>query len=72
MIQQTRFKTVLLGLALGLIEGILRAALKDFPVIEVYGFQSAVIGGYFAVKTTSNIKRMKCEEESNFNGIKEK
>jgi hypothetical protein len=62
-VQQTRFKLVLLGLSLGLIEGVLRVILKEFPVIEVFGFQSAVIGGYFAVKTTNNIKRLRAETE---------
>jgi len=62
MITQTRFKLVLLGLSLGLTEGILRVILKEFPVIEVFGFQSAIIGGYFAVKTTSNVKRLKYAE----------
>lgn len=62
-IEQTRFKLVLIGLALGLAEGLLRAFLKEFPVIELYGFQGAVIGGYFAVKTTNNVKRINAEAE---------
>jgi hypothetical protein len=64
MITQTRFKLVLIGLSLGLTEGVLRAFLPQFPAIEVFGFQGAIIGGYFAVKTTNNIKRLNCEAET--------
>lgn len=55
-IEQTRFKLVIIGLALGLFEGLLRSFLKEFPIIEVCGFQGAVIGGTLPPRqqTTSN------------------
>ena len=62
---QTRFKTVVLGLSLGLIEGLAKVAWPAFPVIEAFGFQSAIIGAYLAAKTTGNIKRDKFEGETN-------
>jgi hypothetical protein len=58
MVTQTRFKVVLIGLALGLIEGALAVVLKGFPTIEVFGFQGALIGYYFTVKTVSGVKYM--------------
>ena len=63
MVKQTRFKVVLIGLALGLVEGILAAILKGFPTIEVFGFQGALVGYYFTVKTVSGVKYMKAETE---------
>jgi len=62
-IEQTRFKLVIIGLSLGLLEGLLRAFLKDFPVVEAFGFQGAVIGGYFTVKTVNNVRRIGAEGE---------
>jgi predicted ABC-type sugar transport system permease subunit len=61
-IEQTRFKLVIIGLSLGLLEGLLRAFLKDFPVVEAFGFQGAVIGGYFTAKTVNNVKRINSAE----------
>ena len=61
MIRQTRFKTVALGLTLGLVEGIFRAFVKDFPLVETFGFQGAIVGAYLAAKTTGNIKRDQAE-----------
>jgi len=63
MIKQTRFKVILFGLVLGLVEGVLRSFLPAFPVIEVLGFQTAIVGGYFAAKTANNIKRLNAEED---------
>jgi predicted membrane protein len=61
VIRQTRFKTVVLGLGLGLVEGILKMIVKDFPVVEVFSFQGAIVGAYLAAKTTGNIKRDQAE-----------
>jgi len=59
----TRFSVVVLGLILGLIEGILRTFLKEFPVIEIVGFQGTIIGAYLAARTASGIKNMIQETE---------
>ena len=56
MIRQTRFKTVIIGLALGLVEGIIKMAFPTFPVVETFGFQAAIVGAYLTVKTYNNIK----------------
>lgn len=61
MIKQTRFKVVLVGLTLGLIEGIIKAAFPSFPVGETFGFQGAIVGAYLAARTVGNIKRMEKE-----------
>jgi predicted membrane protein len=59
MITNTRLTIVIFGLILGLIEGILRALLGAFPVIEVLGFQGTIIGAYLAVKTYNNTKEIR-------------
>ena len=46
----------MLGLALGLIEGLLRAFLKEFPIVETFGFQGAIVGAYLTIKTVNNVK----------------
>ena len=53
--KQTRFKVVLIGLALGLIEGVTKAAFPAFPIMEMFGFQAAIIGAYLTARTLSNI-----------------
>ncbi len=58
MVTQTRFKMGVIALALGLIEGLLKSFLKEFPTIEVLGFQGAVLGYFFTVKTISDIKEV--------------
>jgi len=60
-IKQTRFKTVIVGLSLGLIEGILKTIVKEFPIVETFGFQGAIIGGYLYAKTDGNTKRLRAE-----------
>ena len=57
-IEQTRFKLVIIGLALGLVEGLLRSLIHDFPVVEAFAFQGGVIGWYFSVKTSNNNRRI--------------
>jgi hypothetical protein len=54
--KQTRFKVVLIGLALGLIEGIAKMCFPSFPVVETFGFQAAIVGAYLTVKTYNNVK----------------
>jgi predicted ABC-type sugar transport system permease subunit len=61
MIRQTRFKTVVLGISLGLVEGLLKCFLKDFPLVETFGFQGAIVGGYLYAKTDGNTKRLRAE-----------
>jgi ribose/xylose/arabinose/galactoside ABC-type transport system permease subunit len=58
MITQTRFKAVLIGLALGLIEGVVKVAFPTFPIVETFGFQAAIVGAYLAARTASGIKNM--------------
>jgi ribose/xylose/arabinose/galactoside ABC-type transport system permease subunit len=58
MITQTRFKIVIVGLALGLIEGFISVAFPSFPIVETYGFQGAIVGAYLAARTVSGIKNM--------------
>jgi len=55
----TRISIVILGLLLGLIEGILRTFLKEFPVLEILGFQGTIIGAYLAAKTYNNAKEIR-------------
>jgi hypothetical protein len=64
-ITQTRFKVVLIGLSLGLIEGAAKAAFPAFPVVETFGFQAAIVGTYLAAKTYNNVKGV---NEENGNG----
>jgi predicted ABC-type sugar transport system permease subunit len=64
MIKQTRFKAVLIGLALGLIEGLARLVFPSFPLIETFGFQGAIIGAYLTARTVSGVKSMNMEEKS--------
>jgi len=65
--KQTRLKIVIAGLALGMIEGIAKAAFPSFPVVETFGFQGAIIGAYLTVKTVNNIKDIG-PENGNGNG----
>jgi len=60
-VKQTRFKVVLIGLTLGLIEGMVKVAFPTFPIVETYGFQGAVVGAYLAARTVSGIKSMEKE-----------
>jgi len=55
---QTRFKVVILGLGLGLIEGFIKVAFPSFPIVETFGFQGAIVGAYLAARTVSGIKSM--------------
>lgn len=64
MVKQTRFKAVLIGLALGLIEGLARLVFPSFPLVETFGFQGAIIGAYLAARTVSGVKSMNMEEKS--------
>jgi len=64
-ITQTRFKIVLIGLALGLIEGVTKAAFPAFPIVETFGFQAAIIGAFITAKTLNNIRGV---SEENGNG----
>ncbi|MCX6825743.1 MAG: hypothetical protein NTV06_00545 [candidate division Zixibacteria bacterium] len=59
--KQTRLKVVLIGLALGLIEGVAKAAFPSFPIVETFGFQGAIIGAYLTARTVSGIKGMSME-----------
>lgn len=68
MITQTRLKIVLIGLSLGLIEGMGKVAFPTFPIVETFGFQAAIVGAYLAARTTSGIKNMGMEKK---NGQKE-
>jgi len=63
--KQTRFKVVLIGLALGLIEGVTKAAFPAFPIVETFGFQAAIIGAFITAKTLNNIRGV---SEENGNG----
>jgi hypothetical protein len=56
MVKQTRFRVVLIGLALGFIEGISKVAFPTFPVVETFGFQAAIVGAYLTVKTYNNTR----------------
>ena len=58
MVKQTRFKTVIIGLAFGLVEGIAKVAFPTFPIVETFGFQAAIVGAYLTVRTFSNVKEM--------------
>jgi len=35
----------------------------DICVVEAFGFQGSVIGGYFTVKTVNNVRRIGAEGE---------
>jgi len=61
MVKQTRFKTVIIGLALGLVEGIAKVVFPAFPIVETFGFQAAIVGAYLTVRTFSNVKGMEKE-----------
>ena len=63
-IKQTRFKMAFIGLALGLIEGVVKAAFPAFPIVETFGFQGAIVGAYLTVKTLNNIRGVS-EENGN-------
>jgi xanthosine utilization system XapX-like protein len=58
MITQTRFKIVMIGLALGLIEGFVKVLFPSFPTVETFGFQGAIVGAYLAARTASGMKSM--------------
>jgi hypothetical protein len=58
MVTQTRFKLTVMALALGCVEGLIRVLLKDFPIIEVLGFQGAALGTYLAARTVSGVKSL--------------
>lgn len=62
MITQTRFKTVIVGLGLGLIEGLAKVCMPSFPIVETYGFQGAIVGAYLAARTVSGVKKITSEE----------
>jgi hypothetical protein len=63
MVRQTRFKVVLLGLAIGLVEGALRVCFPTFPLVETFSFQGAVVGAYLAARTVSDVKFNNGEEK---------
>jgi len=56
MITHTRFKVVLIGLMLGVIEGAAKVIFPAFPIVETFGFQGAIIGAYLTAKTLNNIR----------------
>jgi ribose/xylose/arabinose/galactoside ABC-type transport system permease subunit len=63
--KQTRLRVVLIGLALGLIEGVAKVVFPAFPIVETFGFQAAIIGAYLTARTLSNIRGV---SEENGNG----
>ncbi len=63
MIRQTRFKTVLIGLALALIEGLLKSFISSFPIVETFGIQGGIITAYLTIKTVNNVRRIKADEQ---------
>lgn len=68
MITQTRFRLVILGLFLGLIEGILKVLWKSFPLTDVLGFQGILTGAYLGARTVSGVKKIEakpCVEKTN-------
>jgi len=64
MICQTRFKVAIVGLLIGLLEGLLTAIFPAFPVIATFSFQGTIITGYFTLKTVNNVKREKFNAEA--------
>jgi hypothetical protein len=46
---------VLISLALGLVEGIVKTAFPAFPLVEVVGFHTAIASVYLTVKTYNNV-----------------
>jgi len=59
MNEKTRFKLVLLLIALFLIEAILKTIFRGFPLTELYAAQTLVSGAYTAAKTYSNTQESK-------------
>lgn len=68
-ITQTRLKVTLLGLALGLVEGVAKTAFPAFPIVEVFGFQAAIAGAFITFKTLNNIRGV--SEDSGNGEVKE-
>lgn len=57
--EKTRLKMTLLVLGLALVEGLVKAALKEFPLTEVFSIQAVAFGGYMTVRTMSNMDEAK-------------
>ena len=56
MNEATRFKVALICLGLYLIEGLLKALLKGFPIEVIVGAQGAIVSFYFAARTIQDVK----------------
>lgn len=54
--KQTRLKIVGLGVALALLEGLLKVFVPVFPLTEVFAIQGMLIGAYLGARTVNNVK----------------
>jgi hypothetical protein len=62
-VKQTRLKLVIGMTLLALVEGLIKAFLSGFPLIEVFSIQGMLVGTYVGAKTVSGIKES--ENENN-------
>ena len=65
---KTRLRMTLLMIGLALVEGLIKAFLSKFPLVEVFSVQTFAAGGYIAVKTVSNVDIAKNETARLSNG----
>jgi hypothetical protein len=63
--RHVRFWVGVGGCALFLIEGLLRAVLKEFPFLECVSAQGVIIAALMAVRTISNMNKAKYDCECN-------
>jgi len=64
MNEKTRFKLVLLLIALFLIEAILKTIFKGFPLTELYAAQTLVSGAYTAARTWQDVRSLNGQNKS--------
>jgi hypothetical protein len=61
MKESTRFKLAIGILAVYFVQGLIKAFLPEFPLIEVIAAEGAVVGYYFTVRTIQDVKQLDCE-----------
>ena len=58
MKESTRFKLAIGILAIYFVQGLIKAFLPGFPLIEVIAAEGAVVAFYFTVRTVQDVKEI--------------
>ena len=65
---QTRLKLVCLGIVVSFFEGLIKAFLPEFPLIEVFAVQNGLILAYITGRSYEKKFSLSSETNSNLNG----